>query len=166
MNVFVLGGTGAIGRHVVPALVSAGHDVTALARTPERAAWLRDQGARPAVLSMFDRSALTAAFAGQDAVANLTSAMPSMARFLFRRAFENNTRVRTEGSAAVVDAALAAGVGRLIQESVSMLYPDRGAQWINEDTPIDRYPMAEAGWQLCECPGPERPVSPGPVAAG
>jgi nucleoside-diphosphate-sugar epimerase len=51
-------------------------------------------------------------------------------------------RVRTEGSTAVVDAALAAGVDRLVQESVSMLYRDHGPRWVDEDAPIDRYPMA------------------------
>lgn len=96
------------------------------------------------LVSMFDRDALTGAFAGHDAVANLATAMPAMNQSLRTKAFESNTRVRVEGSAAVADAALKAGVGRLIQESVSMLYPDRGAAWIDEDTPIDRYPMADA----------------------
>ncbi|MDQ2726696.1 MAG: NAD(P)-dependent oxidoreductase [Actinomycetota bacterium] len=144
MRVFVLGGTGAIGRHVVPALIAAGHTVSALARSAEKAAWLREQGATPALVSLFDRDALTGAFAGHDAVANLASAMPSMSHFLRTKAFGANTRVRVEGSAAVANAALAAGVGRLVQESVAMLYPDRGANWIDEATPIDRYPMAEA----------------------
>jgi hypothetical protein len=98
----------------------------------------------PVSVSLFDRAALTTAFTGHEAVINLTSAMPPMSRFLFARAFENNTRVRAEGSAAVVDAALASGIGRLIQESVSMLYPDCGAHWIDEDAPIDRYPLAQA----------------------
>ncbi len=157
MKIFVLGGTGAIGRHVVPALLAAGHTVSALARTADRAARLRQQGASPAHVSLFDRHGLAGAFAGHDAVANLASAMPPMNQFLRSKAFEENTRVRVEGSAAVSDAALEAGVGRLIQESVSMLYPDRGAEWIDEDTPIDRYPMAEANiaaersaWQFAE----------------
>jgi nucleoside-diphosphate-sugar epimerase len=34
------------------------------------------------------------------------------------------------------------GVSRLVQESVSMLYRDQGARWVDEDAPIDRYPMA------------------------
>jgi hypothetical protein len=42
----------------------------------------------------------------------------------------------------VVDAALAAGVDRVVQESVSMLYQDQGARWVDEDASIDRYPMA------------------------
>jgi nucleoside-diphosphate-sugar epimerase len=142
MRVFVAGGTGAIGGHAIPALVREGHTVTALARTPEKAAALTAQGATAVSVSLFDRSALTAVFAGRDAVVNLASAIPPMTRFLSVKAWRNNDRVRSEGSAAVVDAARAAGVGRLVQESVSMLYRDQGARWIDEDAPIDRYPMA------------------------
>lgn len=144
MKVFVTGATGAIGGHAVPALIGEGHTVTALARTPEKAARLLKQGAQPVTVSIFDPAALAAAFAGHDAVINLTSAIPSMTHFMQPKAWQENDRVRTEGSAAIVDAALVASVGRLVQESVSMLYPDRGTAWIDEMTPTDFYPMAQA----------------------
>jgi nucleoside-diphosphate-sugar epimerase len=142
MRVFVTGGTGAIGGHAVPALVREGHAVTALARTPEKAGVLAVQGASPVVVSLFDPSALASVFAGHDAVVNLATAMPSMTRFLIRRAWRVTERVRTEGSAAVVQAALTAGIGRVVQESVAMLYRDHGVAWIDEDAPIDHYPTA------------------------
>ena len=47
MRVFVTGGTGAIGSHAVPALIAAGHSVTALARSPEKAASLSSHGGHP-----------------------------------------------------------------------------------------------------------------------
>ncbi len=142
MRVFVTGGTGAIGGHAVPALVHAGHSVTALARTPDKAAALRAHGATPVTVSLFDRAALTDAFAGHDAVINLATAQPSMAQFLRAAAWRESTRIRTEGSASVVDAAIDAGVSRVVQESVSMLYPDKGAEWIDESVPTDPYPIA------------------------
>lgn len=144
MRVFVAGATGAVGRHAIRALVADGHAVTAVARTPEKAAALTEQGAEALSVSIFDRSALTAAFDGHDAVVNLTSAIPPMAQFMNTKAWANNDRVRTEGSAAIVDAAIAAGVGRVVQESVSMIYPDRGSEWIDEDVPTDFFPMARA----------------------
>lgn len=142
MNVFVVGATGAIGGHAVPALVRAGHTVTALARTPEKAVQLRKQGASPIRVSMFDRAALTEAFKGHDAVINLATAIPPTAQFMQTKAWADNDRVRKEGSATIVDAAIAASVGRVVQESVSMIYPDRGAAWIDEDCPPDNFPMA------------------------
>ncbi|MEV4577728.1 NAD(P)-dependent oxidoreductase [Nonomuraea jabiensis] len=146
MRVFITGGTGAIGRHTVPALLAAGHTVTALARTPEKAAALAGQGAAPVTVSLFDREALASAFAGHDAVVNLASAIPPMSKFMSAGAQRQNNRVRVEGSAAVVDAALAAGVGRLVQESVSMVYRDQGARWIDEDAPVDHYPMTRGNF--------------------
>jgi nucleoside-diphosphate-sugar epimerase len=144
MKVFVAGGTGAIGSQAVPALIAAGHTVTAVARSPEKAATLSDQGATPVRVSIFDRVALAEAMAGHAAVVNLATAIPPMTKFMRTSAWRDNDAIRTEGSAAIVDAALDAGVGRVVQESVSMLYPDRGPQWIDESVPTDRYPMAQA----------------------
>lgn len=144
MKVFVAGGTGAIGRHAVPALVEAGHAVTALARTRHTARALAAQGASPVAVSLFDRPALTVAVAGHDAIVNLATAIPPMTQFLRRRAWQRNDRIRREGSATVVDAAMAAGIERVVQESVSMLYPGNGADWIDETTPADPFPIARA----------------------
>jgi nucleoside-diphosphate-sugar epimerase len=141
MRVFVTGGTGAIGNYAVPALVAAGHSVTALARTPAKAEVLQRYGATPAVVSLFDRHALTAAFTDHDAVVNLASALPSTTSFVRRSAWRECERVRSEGSAAVVDACLEAEVPRLVQESVAMLYCDGGSRWIDEDHPLDHYPV-------------------------
>ena len=141
-QVFVLGGTGAVGRHAVDALLAAGHDVSAVARSDARAVELADKGATPVRVSMFDAEALAAVFVGHDAVINLATAIPSTNTFMFKRSWRANDRIRTEGSAAVAQAALAAEVPRLVQESVVMLYADQGASWISEDAPVDRYPIS------------------------
>lgn len=144
MRVFVAGGTGAIGAHAVPALIAAGHSVTAVARSPEKSAALSAQGAAAVSVSIFDQTALAEHLRGHEAVVNLTSAIPPIEKFMLSRAWKANNRVRTEGSAALVDAALAADVPRVVQESVCMLYPDSGSAWIDEDTPVDPYPIARA----------------------
>jgi uncharacterized protein YbjT (DUF2867 family) len=82
MKVFVAGGTGAIGGHAVPALVRAGHEVSALARTPEKAALLSKRGATPRMVSIFDRAALKDAFMGHHAVVNLATAIPPTSKFM------------------------------------------------------------------------------------
>jgi nucleoside-diphosphate-sugar epimerase len=137
MKLFLAGATGAIGRHAVPALVAAGHEVTAVARSDAKAAWLRERGAHPVSVSIFDRAQLADVVTGQDAVVNLATRIPAVADARRPEAWEENSRIRSEGSAALVDAALAAGVGRYVQESITFPYPDRGDAWIDEDTPLD-----------------------------
>jgi len=144
MRVFVTGGTGAIGRPAVDALIESGHDVTALARTAAKAGTLRAIGATPVEVSLFDRARLVEALASHDAVVNLATALPRTHRFVSMRAWAENNRIRSQGSRVVVDAAVAAQVRVMLQESVSMIYPDCGGEWITEDTPPDRYPMADS----------------------
>jgi nucleoside-diphosphate-sugar epimerase len=113
-----------------------------LARSEAKAQALRDQGATPVNVSLFDCRALEAAFSSYDVVINLASALPSTARFMLRSAWAECERVRVEGSAAVVDGALNAQVPRLVQESVAMIYHGAADAWIDEDAPVDHYPIA------------------------
>jgi nucleoside-diphosphate-sugar epimerase len=52
------------------------------------------------------------------------------------RNWQKNDRLRTDGVATVVEAARAAGVRRLVQESVSLLYADQGDAVITESSPL------------------------------
>ena len=45
MRVFIAGGTGVIGRSLIPALTAAGHQVTATTRSPAKAGLLMSLGA-------------------------------------------------------------------------------------------------------------------------
>jgi nucleoside-diphosphate-sugar epimerase len=51
-------------------------------------------------------------------------------------AWKENDRLRREGSSNLVDAALAEGVQRFIQESYAPAYADAGDRWIEEDAPL------------------------------
>jgi len=137
MKLFVAGGTGAVGCSVVPALVAAGHDVSVLARSPAKAAQVKAQGARPSNADLFDRATLAAAVAGCQGVVNLATNIPALNQMGRPEAWGQNDRIRTEASANLVEAALGAGAGRFVQESIAFAYPDRGEGWIDEDTPLD-----------------------------
>jgi nucleoside-diphosphate-sugar epimerase len=56
-------------------------------------------------------------------------------------AWKENDRIRTEGSRLLVDAALDAGVGRHVQESITFPYADQGSSWIDESAALDVVPM-------------------------
>ena len=74
MNVFLTGATGFIGSGVLAALVSAGHSVTALVRTEDKAASVRRDGVSPVVADMRDAEVVRRLAAEADAV--ITTASP------------------------------------------------------------------------------------------
>jgi 2-alkyl-3-oxoalkanoate reductase len=111
MNILVTGASGVIGRRVVPLLIAARHDVTAVARTSETSAQLARAGAIAIELDLFD-PATRRAFEGQDAVVNLATHMPSSSVAMFLPgAWRENDRIRRIGAATLVDAAISVGVG-------------------------------------------------------
>jgi nucleoside-diphosphate-sugar epimerase len=111
--------------------------VTGVARTPPKAAMLRRLGATPVEVSLFDRDALVAAVAGHDAVLNLATSIPTGERAAALEAWEGNHRIRRAGSRNLVDAALAAGATRYVQESIALLYGDGGERLLDESAPVD-----------------------------
>jgi nucleoside-diphosphate-sugar epimerase len=144
MRIFVTGATGLLGKRVVTQLVAEGHEVTAVARRDEKAEWVRSVGAEPVSVSLFDAAALTQAMAGHDAVANLATHIPPISKAAQAGAWAENDRIRTEGSTALVDAALATGVALFIQESLAFQYPDHGDEWVPSGSPLVTGPVADA----------------------
>jgi len=136
LKIFVAGATGVLGRRVVARLVAAGHEVTGVARTPEKAAGLRSGGATPAMIDLFDAATVKDAVVGHDVVVNLATHIPPTSRAALPGAWSENDRIRTEGARNLVDAALAAGAGRYIQESIAFIYGDGGDSWLDEDAPL------------------------------
>jgi len=136
MHVFLTGATGVIGRRAIPDLVAAGHRVTAVGRAPEKRDLLARLGATPVQVDLFDPAALRQAVAGHDAVVNLATHIPPSSRAFLPGAWRENDRIRREVSASLVDAALAGGVGHIVQESFAPIYQDHGVEWIDESTPV------------------------------
>lgn len=137
MNVFVTGATGVIGTRAVPALVAAGHHVTAVARGDAKADLVRSLGAEPTAVDLFDPGAVEVAVKGHDAVVHLATNIPPMSKAALASAWATNERLRREASRHLVDAALAAGAARYVQESICFPYLDAGDAWIDEDSPIE-----------------------------
>jgi 2-alkyl-3-oxoalkanoate reductase len=67
LRIFIAGGSGSIGRFLVPQLVDNGHEVVALTRSPERAAALESLGAVAVVGDVYNEKALTQAIVACDA---------------------------------------------------------------------------------------------------
>ncbi|KAA6187309.1 SDR family NAD(P)-dependent oxidoreductase [Thiohalocapsa marina] len=139
-RVLVTGATGGIGRRLVAALRQAGAQVTVLTRSPARAAALwPDAGVRVLVGDLTDAASLAGAFKGADAAAgfdlvfHLASHAPPPGR---RDVYQDPAHwpVTAEGTGHLVDAAVAAGVQRLVYlSSVKAMGDMAGAG----DTPAD-----------------------------
>jgi len=143
VKVAVIGATGVIGTSAVPALVSAGHEVLALTRTPEKSAGLEALGATPVVTGLGDHDGLVAMFAGADAVCSFATRIPVGLSGLLPGAWRDNDRLRTEGVRRVVAAARDAGVRRIVQESISFLYAGHPDAWLTEASPLEITPATE-----------------------
>ena len=149
MKIFVTGATGVIGRRVVPQLIQAGHQVTGLARTDQKATLLRRFGAAPIRVDLFDPTALGPVLAGHEGVANLATNVPPLERALEPTAWEMHDRLRNEASRSVTQAAAEVGCRIFIQESITFPYADKGAEWI-EESEADNCPPEMASSRVAE----------------
>jgi nucleoside-diphosphate-sugar epimerase len=137
MKIFLTGATGVVGTRALPALVAAGHDVTAVARSDEKAELVRSLGGSPVTVDLFDQEAVLAAVVGHEAVIHLATHIPDLSRSARAEAWAENDRLRTEASSHLVDAAIATGAGRYVQESICFPYLDGGDRWLDEEAPIE-----------------------------
>jgi nucleoside-diphosphate-sugar epimerase len=128
MRVFVTGGSGALGRHLVPALVAAGHEVTATTRTPGKVARLRAAGAEPVVLDGLDREAVIAAVlaAAPEVIVHEMTALAAMRSFRNPdKLFATTNELRTKGTDNLLAAAARAGTRRVIAQGYAGAGPDK-----------------------------------------
>jgi nucleoside-diphosphate-sugar epimerase len=140
MRVFVAGGSGAIGVPLIRQLVAAGHQVTALTRTPGNADRLRTLGAVPAIADALDADALGRAVAAArptHVIHELTAIPKGGVRSA--RDLEPTNRLRIDGTRNLIDAAVSAGAERLVVGSFAIF---RGA--VPAEAPSDLRAAAEA----------------------
>ncbi|WP_103529109.1 NAD(P)-dependent oxidoreductase [Streptomyces sp. SM12] len=139
MRVLVAGATGVVGRQLLPLLATAGHRVTALARTPQRGSDMERTGADVVIGDALDADAVDAAVAeaAPDAIVNMLTAIPAAINpRRIGKQFELTNRLRTEGTVNLLAAAGRHGVGRTIGQGVAFAYdPDGGDGPADEDAP-------------------------------
>ncbi len=100
MRIFVAGATGAVGRPLVPALITAGHSVVGLTRTASKADFIRRMGAEPVVADGLDAAAIRAAVASAKPdviIHEMTDLTGATDLRHFNRAFAASNRLRTPG---------------------------------------------------------------------
>ena len=139
MKIFLAGAGGAIGRRLTPLLRAAGHTVAGTTRSKDKAAAIAALGAEPVVVDVFDADALTRAVkaaAAQVLMHQLTDLPFAPGTPRYDEALERNARLRVAGTRNLADAAKAAGVRRMISQSIAFVYaPGDGTRF--ETDPLD-----------------------------
>ncbi len=147
MRIFITGATGALGRHLVPRLVAAGHEVTATTRTPGKVAQLREAGARPRVVDGLDRDAVIAAVraAAPEVIVHEMTALSRMRSLRnVDRVFAATNQLRTRGTDNLLTAAALAGTRRVIAQSAERMNERSGGPVKTEADPLDARPVPSA----------------------
>jgi nucleoside-diphosphate-sugar epimerase len=150
VRVFVAGGTGVVGRRLVPQLVARGHQVTATTTDPGKLGLLGELGADAVVMDGLDEVSVGTAVAEArpDAIVHQMTAIgpahagkPDMRHM--DRWFATTNRLRTEGTDHLLAAAEAAGVSRFVAQSYAGWNGIRQGGWVKtEEDPLDPGPLS------------------------
>lgn len=118
MRIFVAGAGGVLGRAFIRRTVADGHEVVGMTRSARGAAAITELAAAAVPADAFDREAVMRVVgeARPDAVVHLLTDLASGDS-------ASNALIRTEGTRNLIDAAKAAGVDRVVAESISWVYP-------------------------------------------
>lgn len=139
MKIAVTGATGFIGSHLAEHLSAAGHEVTVLARSPERLAWIRHLPVRVVYGDLERVDALRELTAGQEVVVHAAG----LTRAVRRSEFD---RVNVGDSVRLLETALARapGLRRFVYlSSIAAMGPSRSGESLDEDAP--RRPISAYG---------------------
>ena len=145
MRVFVAGGSGVIGRRLVPQLVARGHEVTATTTIAARTNQLEQLGAVAVVMDGLDAASVGEAVAAarpeaivhqMTAISPTHSGKPDLKHM--DRWFATTNRLRSEGTDHLLAAAQATGVRHLVAQSFGAWNGIREGGWVKtEDDPLD-----------------------------
>jgi nucleoside-diphosphate-sugar epimerase len=137
VRVFLAGATGVIGQRLTALLTSAGHQVTGMTRSEQRGEALRALGAEPVIADALDGPAVAEAVgrARPDAVVHQLTSLPRrIDPRKMKRDLELNDRLRSEGTRILVDAAQAAGAGRIVAQSIAFIYAPGPAGTVHRES--------------------------------
>ena len=150
VRVFVAGGSGALGRRLVPQLVARGHQVTATATSPAKLGLLEKLGADGVVMDGLDAVSVGAAVAAArpDAIVHQMTALsaahagkPDLKHP--DRFFATTIRLRSEGTDHLLAAAEATGVSRVVAQGFGAFNGLREGGWVKtEEDPLDPGPAS------------------------
>jgi nucleoside-diphosphate-sugar epimerase len=138
MRVLVAGATGSVGRPMVAQLTAAGHHVLGLTRNAASARQLEASGGAAVVADVLDRDALLRALEGASADAVIHQLTALSKAPMRAKDMEATNRLRTTGTAHLLEAAEALGAKRFVVQSFFGGYGfrDHGTEPLPERAPF------------------------------
>jgi nucleoside-diphosphate-sugar epimerase len=145
VRVFVAGGTGVVGRRLVPQLVARGHQVTATTTSPAKLDLLRQLGADGVVMDGLDAASVGEAVAAARpaAIVNEMTGLseahagkPNLRRP--DRFFAATNQLRTQGTDHLLAAAAATGITNVVTQGAAIFNETRAGGWVKtEEDPLE-----------------------------
>ncbi|PGK32798.1 dTDP-glucose 4,6-dehydratase [Bacillus anthracis] len=131
MKIFVAGASGVIGRSLLPMLIKEGHTVFAMIRNESQVEEMKKVGAIPVIADIFNRQAVFSVLkvTTPDVVIHQLTSLSTWN-------FEDNAKIRIEGTRNLVDAAKNVEVKRIIAQSISWAY-EPGDSFATEKDSLD-----------------------------
>lgn len=145
MRVFVAGGSGVLGRRLVPQLRERGHQVTATTTSPAKTKLLEQLGAEPVIMDGLDAASVDEAVAqaAPDVIVNQMTGLsePHAGKPNLRNAerfFSATNRLRSEGIDHLLAAAEATGVPHVVSQGHASMNGEHRGGWVKtEEDPLD-----------------------------
>jgi len=145
MRVFVAGGSGVLGRRLVPQLVARGHQVTATTTSAAKLGLLEQLSAEGVVMDALDAASVGEAVAAArpDAIVHEMTGLsvahagkPNLRKA--NRFFAATNRLRTEGTDHLLAAAQATGVSHFVAQGHASMNGIRKGGWVKtEEDPLE-----------------------------
>ncbi len=133
---FITGATGVLGKRVVKLLIEKDIEVVALSRSAGNSSQLKQAGAEVVEGNLFNAEEMIEATKNCDAIFHLATHIPRKPIPNKMKDWEENDKIRTVGTKALLQAAVANNIKIFIQESVTILYGDKNGETVTSETPI------------------------------
>ena len=158
MKVFITGGTGFVGTHLIQRLAQDGHELCCLVRKTSDVRFLKKVGATLITGDVTDKASMLEGMKGCDWVANLANIYDFWVPD--RRIY---TDVNVHGTRNVMECVLEAGVSKVVHVSSCVIYGTPADCPFTEESPVgpvrfseyaqSKYDGELIAWQLCERKG-------------
>jgi nucleoside-diphosphate-sugar epimerase len=138
-KVLVAGASGAIGSKLISLLRTSTYETFGTTRDKRKAPWLRNEGAEPVIIDVFDRAELVkrvVAIEPAVVISQLTDLPKQLEAGLTDEILWRNARMRREGVVNLIDAARQSGARRLVAQSYMPIYAPKHGPHLETD-PLD-----------------------------